>query len=341
MDGPEHAYLPEPLARQGRAGRGVPGTLGSVQPTEVDRIAGALGGAVIATRTLAGGFSHETSLVTLADGQVVARLGGSDPAIEAAVMAAARPHVPVPEVLLVMPPADGMRQGMILEHVAGTPLSEVLAESEFSEAELADLGAEVGQAIGKIAAVAFDRPGFFADGRLIVRAEIPWSEQLPGFAASCVGPAARARLDASTLRAWVELCTAHAPALASIDDQARLVHADVNPKNILVSRTPGGWSVDSVLDWEFSFSSCPYSDAANMARFGDTYPQGFLAGFLTAFAVSQPADCPPPGDWLYLGRVMDMFALSDLVTREAGHAVADQAAEQVRRWVAEGVPSSV
>ena len=321
-----------------------------MQPTEIDRIAAALGSAVIATRTLAGGFSHETSLVTLADGQVVARLGGSDPAIEAAVMTAARAYVPVPEVLIVMPPADGARQGMVLEHVAGTPLSDVLAETEHnqtehsqtehSETELRDLGAEVGDAIGKIAAVTFDRPGFLADARLTVREEIPWSQQLPGFAASCAGPAARARLGDANLRAWVELCATHAPALARIDDQARLVHADINPKNILVSRTPGGWSVASVLDWEFSFSGCPYSDAANMARFGDTYPRGFLPGFLTAFAASQPADCPPPGDWLYLGRVMDMFALSDLVTREAGHAVADQAAEQIKRWVAEGVPSA-
>ena len=232
---------------------------------------------------------------------------------------------------------------MVLEHVAGTPLSDVLAEGEltedgFTQAELRDLGAEVGQAIGRIAAVAFDRPGFFADERLTVPAEIPWSQQLPDFAASCVGPASEARLGTAILQAWVELCTAHAPALTRVNGQARLVHADVNPKNILVSKTPAGWRVDSVLDWEFSFSGCPYGDAANMARFGDTYPDGFLASFLAAFAASQPDDCPPPEDWLYLGHVLDMFALSDLVTRPAGHAVADQAADQIRRWVTEGVP---
>lgn len=85
---------------------------------------------VVSTRRLAGGFSHETSLVKLAGGQVVARLGGSDPEIEAAVMAAAHAHVPVPEVLLVMPSADRARQGMVLEHVTGTPLSDVLAGNE-------------------------------------------------------------------------------------------------------------------------------------------------------------------------------------------------------------------
>ena len=33
-----------------------------------------------------------------------------------------------------------------------------------------------------------------------------------------------------------------------------------------------------------------------------------------------------------------MFALSDLVTRPAGHPVADRAAAQIRRWIANGVP---
>jgi hypothetical protein len=36
-----------------------------------------------------------------------------------------------------------------------------------------------------------------------------------------------------------------------------------------------------------------------------------------------------------------MFALSDLMTRPAGHAVADQAAEQIRHWVRHGVPNDV
>jgi hypothetical protein len=35
---------------------------------------------------------------------------------------------------------------------------------------------------------------------------------------------------------------------------------------------------------------------------------------------------------------MDMFALSDLVTRPDGHPVADQAAVEIRRWIAAGIP---
>lgn len=301
-------------------------------------IADGLGSRVLGARTLAGGFSHETCLLKLADGEVVARLGGSDPAIEAAVMAAASKYVPVPGVMLVLPGADGRRPAMVLERVAGLPLSEVLAVGGMSRAALGDLGSEVGTVIAAIAAVRLDRPGFFTGANLSVEIEIPWSAQLPEFAGSCMAKVPPERLDRYTRQAWERLCAANAPALAAIDDHARLAHADVNPKNILVAESGDGWRVSAVLDWEFSYSGCPYGDAANMARFGADYPNGFLAGFLSAFAEHQPADLPLSGDWQYLGRVLDMFALSDLVTREPGHQIADQAAEVIKRWAADGVP---
>jgi hypothetical protein len=177
--------------------------------------------------------SHETCLLTLPDGQVVARLGGPDPAIEAAVMAAARRSVPVPRVLLVMPSAaeaEDARPVMILEHVAGTPLSQVLSAGEFTGTAAGELGAEVGRVVAGIAAATFGHRGFFADEHLTVRAEPPWSQQLPSFAATCMAATAASRLDAATRRAWLDLCAAHAPALVSIDHHTRLVHADINPR---------------------------------------------------------------------------------------------------------------
>jgi aminoglycoside phosphotransferase (APT) family kinase protein len=304
---------------------------------EIDAIAAALGAAVTEARPLAGGFSHETCLLTLADGErVVVRLGGPDPAIEAAVMARARAQVAVPAVLRVVPSVSGdVRPAMVLEYVAGTPLSDVLAADGDG---LGGLGAEVGRVIAGVGAVTFGHPGFFGDRDLGVREMPPWSRQLAEFAANCMDAVPEGRLDPGARRAWAGLCAAHAPALAAVDGQARLVHADVNPKNILVTRVRGGWRVDAVLDWEFSFSGCPYADAANMTRFGDDYPAGFTAGFRAGFACHQPAGLPLPRDWAYLGHVLDMFALSDLVTRPAGHSVADQAAGQIRRWIAGGVP---
>jgi hypothetical protein len=73
-----------------------------MRAAETARIAAALGEPVLAADTLAGGFSHETCLLTLAGGRVVARLGGPDPAIEAAIMEAAGQQVRVPRVLPVL-----------------------------------------------------------------------------------------------------------------------------------------------------------------------------------------------------------------------------------------------
>ena len=297
---------------------------------ELRKVAAALGETAIGARVLAGGFSHETSLLTLASGPVVVRLGGSDHAIEAAVMAAARQYVPVPEIIAVLD-VDG-RSAMVLEYVTGTPLSDALDDgSDFGQ-----LGAEVGRLAALIGSASFDSPGFFADASLHVAPQRPWSEQLPEFGAQCMDSVPATRLDPATRTAWADLCAAHAPALTSVDDQARLAHADLNPKNILVTHGSREWRVDAILDWEFSYSGCPYADAANMARFGADYPGEFLNGFTTAFA----GHLAPPGDWRYLGRVLDMFALSDLVTRPPGHLVADQAAQVIRQWVATGIPDA-
>jgi Ser/Thr protein kinase RdoA (MazF antagonist) len=198
----------------------------------------------------------------------------------------------------------------------------------------------VGRVVAGIGAVTFECRGFFTDEHLSVRAERPWSQQLCEVAESCMAAAPAARLDQATRRAWVKLCATHAPALTRIDDHTRLVHADINPKNILVTRMRSSWRVDAVLDWEFSYSGCPYGDAANMVRFGADYPARFLDGFCRAFAEYQPADLALAENWSYLGRVLDMFALSDLVTRPAGHPVAEQAAEQIRCWVTDGIPRS-
>jgi len=246
----------------------------------------------------------------------------------------------VPEVLLVLPGAERARPAMVIEYRPGTLLSEVLDREGSTSAELFELGAEVGRVAAAVGEITFERPGFFAGRGLEVRAGQPWSQQLARFAADCVDTAPPGRLDQATGKDWTALCATEAGALRAVDGQARLVHADLNPKNLLVSRTGAGWRVDALLDWEFSFSGCPYGDAANMIRFSADYPAGFAAGFAAAFAAHQPAELPLPDDWLYLGRVLDMFALSDLVTRPAGHQVADQAAAVIRQWAGGGVPRS-
>lgn len=309
---------------------------------ETRRVAVALDSVVVNSERLAGGFSHETTLVTLKNGRVVARFGGSDPRIEAAAMIRAGQAVPVPEVLeVLLAPSERDRTGMVLSYIEGTTLSEVLRENRYPKDEIMALGREVGRVVARIGTVAFDRPGFFADQSLAVRKETPWSVQLPTLSEQCMVATPPSRLDETTRAAWVALCARHAPALRSVDTQCRLVHADMNPKNLLVTRTLEGWRVDAVLDWEFSYSGCPYADAANMARFGTDYPAGFLEGFTAGYVAHHPTDLPLVDHWAYVGRVFDMFALSDLATRPVGHAIADQAARQIERWVINDVPHTL
>jgi aminoglycoside phosphotransferase (APT) family kinase protein len=204
-----------------------------MQPAELHAVAAALDAPVLGTTTLAGGYSHETCLLTLPGRRVVARLGGTDARIEAAVMAAAGRYVPVPRVIAVLDTAT--RPVMLVEHVDGRPLSHALVDGS----DLGRLGAEVGRVVAAIGTVTFDRPGFFADERLTVRPRLPWSAQLPEFAARCM--ATTSRLAEPVRRRWTRLCTEHAPALDAIESQARLAHGDVNPKNVLVTRTtPAG-----------------------------------------------------------------------------------------------------
>jgi fructokinase len=289
----------------------------------LQEIAADLGGRVRSAQTLAGGFSHETVLLTLADRRVVARFGGGDPAVEAAVMAAAAPFVPVPEVLLVRPDA------LVISYVEGTPLSHVLDRGG-PAGTMRALGAEVGRVAAAVRSVTLDGRGFFAGPGLAVKVEPPWSEQLAGMAEWCMARVPPGRLDPDTGRKWIALCARHAPALTAADRHTRLVHADLNPKNILVSAENGGWRVDALLDWEFAYSGSPWADAGNMARFGADYPDGFLAGFADA------VEADP-----YVARVLDMFALSDLVTRAPGHEIADLAAGLIRAWVRDGVPRTL
>ncbi|MGB3442071.1 MAG: hypothetical protein WBA97_25270 [Actinophytocola sp.] len=62
-----------------------------------------------------------------------------------------------------------------------------------------------------------------------------------------------------------------------------------------------------------------------------------LDGYRSAFAEHLPGD-QTTEYWLYVGRILDMFALSSLATQE--HAIADHAARTIRRWVTDGVPDS-
>lgn len=307
-------------------------------PAEIGAVEAVLGERVLAWRNLAGGYSHETCALGLASGRAVVRLGGGAPAIEAAVMRRAGNHVPVPRVRVVQESYDSVERAfMVIDHAEGRVLSELIDADALPYADLHALGREVARTAHGIGAVEIaSAPGFFTDATLHVRPERPWSQQLADVAAECMAATPGDRLDPAARDAWVELCAAHAPSLAEIDAQARLVHSDFNPKNILATRTDDGWHVAAMLDWEFAYAGCPFADAGNMLRQASDHPCAYVEGFVAGYGELVAAGI----DWEYLGAVIDMFALSDLVTRPLGHPIADQAAERIRGLIADGLDRS-
>jgi aminoglycoside phosphotransferase (APT) family kinase protein len=263
-------------------------------------------------KALAGGYSHHTVLVDTDGAGLVMRFGGPRPDIEAAVMRRAADVVPVPPVRFVNDDC------LVIDHVPGMLLSEAMC----SGLDPAGLGRTISESLCRVGTIGFERPGFFSDERLTVTPQPSWSRLLPEVVADCM--TRQDRLDHDETVAWLALCERAASRLPAVDGMARLVHADANPKNVLVRHTRQGWRVAAWLDWEFAHSGCPYADAANMLRFGQDYPPEFIAGFCNGYSADR-SDC------LELGQAFDLFSLSQLLLRPVGHPIGDRVEELVRQ----------
>jgi aminoglycoside phosphotransferase (APT) family kinase protein len=101
------------------------------------------------------------------------------------------------------------------------------------------------------------------------------------------------------------------------------VHADFNPKNLLVDPATGG--VTGVLDWEFAFAGAPLTDLGNLLRF-ESDP--VFAGAAAQTYVDRAPDVPP--DWLAVARALDLYALVDLAARDAANPVVGGARQLLR-----------
>ncbi|WP_161952716.1 phosphotransferase family protein [Actinoplanes sp. TFC3] len=130
-------------------------------------------------------------------------------------------------------------------------------------------------------------------------------------------------------RKLVSFAERSAADLEVLHGSRELVHADFNPKNLLVRHDDGRWVVAAVLDWEFAFSSAPLFDVGNML--GDPRPAAFTDGFLTGF---RDAGGALPTNWHQLSRALDLYSLADLPTRPVDHRYFRRAVERIRELVA-------
>jgi aminoglycoside phosphotransferase (APT) family kinase protein len=293
-----------------------------------------LGGAlVVDERRLSGGFSSDNVLLRTDRGKsfVLRRYPRRNTcAVEAALMELVRERVPVPEVVYADDAGDLLGEPFILTRFAsGVPLTSVLAgAAEEDGPQLAEAVAEV---LVAIHSVRFGRPGFFSDGALRPDATPPeHHDDLAAFVEATVtrGNAA-AVLSEVEQRALVELAARCAPLVAETADADQLVHSDFNPKNLLMRPNDHGtWRVSAVLDWEYAFSGSGLFDLGNMLRFPQDLSPGFAEHFPGAY---EKADGALPGRWQEISEALDLFALSDLLTRSPDHPLFAQAAAAIRR----------
>ena len=260
---------------------------------------------------LAGGFSGETFVSGSGNERVVVRIYGGRSAargpgavdIDAALLRLVRGIVPVPEVLEVRRPKGDLPALLVTEFLPGER-GDLLLPTLDADAR-AELGANLGRLLDRLAHIPTLRGGEFIDADLRIEPFRGLADGLPGWVS--------AHRDALT--SWDDAALTGLSALADraqdlLDtvDRTCLVHSDFNPKNILVD--PESLEVTGLLDWEFAHSGSPYTDLGNLLRF--ERDAAFTRAVLGQYG---DPDRDPALD-LDLARAADLYALVDLAARD-------------------------
>ncbi len=287
---------------------------------------------------LTGGFVHSNLALDLSDGTTcVARLATRprrSVETEVSILRHLRGRLPVPAVLDFAPdqPSPG-RHVVVLERVEGQLLSRV--EDALPVDDVESLGADLGRVLAAIHAVEFGSPGELAPGPLVGQPFPDFRSALLGYLRECLAdPRLGERLGEAKCRRLDRFVRERAGVLDGMRPTDRLVHADFNHKNLLVRRTPHGWEVAAVLDWEFAFSACPLADFGNFLRFEAEQPrwrEPLVAGYLAAGG-------DLPARWREIARFIDLAAMTNFLTRAESLPRTFRTAAAVVEATLEGAP---
>lgn len=239
--------------------------------------------------------------------------------IQAALLRLVRGLVPVPAVLETRPavPEAGMPGLLVTELVPGVRADLLLPDLD--EAAQRTLGAALGRVAGTLARIPMLRAGTFADADLRIE---PFDLWLPDWVDAHAEALGWEEPDLHGLRSVAEVAADRLEAWAL----PRLVHSDLNPKNVLVD--PDTLQVTAVVDWEFAHAGHPATDLGNLVRFdrAPAYVGGVLAGWRE---LQQGTELPDDPVLLDLARSADLVALVELASRRAANPVAARAHDQL------------
>ena len=195
----------------------------------------------------------------------------------------------------------------VLEWIEGERLDRAAAGAD--AVALDGLGEAVGAVLARVHAFRFAQHGFLTPD-LRTTAPIGFDRAaLLDFLRECLirGPGG-ARLGLALTDRVLDFAAREGWRLDAWRDDPRLVHADLNPSNILMR--DGG--VAGVLDWEFALSATPGLDFGNLLR----PPLGTRPGFADGSARGyRRGGGVLPADWQRIARIADLFAWADLLGR--------------------------
>ncbi len=221
-------------------------------------------------------------------------------------------RVPIPKILYAAEsnPATDCPYAVV-EWIEGHHLGQVAPDLAVEDRN--GLARDIGRVLAAIHATTFPTAGFLDADLNVAQPIDAGASGLAGYLRLClVGGRGGERLGAALTMDTLAFAEREGHRLEAWTRPPRLTHADFNGSNVLVHRTPAGWRVVAVLDWEFAFAGAPFFDFGNLMR----PPLGDLEGFAEAVATGyREAGAEMPADWRDLARIADLTAWADFLNR--------------------------
>jgi aminoglycoside phosphotransferase (APT) family kinase protein len=232
---------------------------------------------------------------------------------EVDVMRLVAGSVPVPEILHSQDCGeDDVPAFLLMRFVEG--ISFLALKRAGDREAIAQAAAAVGETLAFISRFTFATPGWLGPGPTVGAPLLSGPDPMPRFVDACLESANLQLRMPAVLRHQVhQLIWRHAPELAGLSGETRLVHGDFSRRNVLLRPTAGQWRVSAVLDWEFAVSGSPLADAGNFLRYERASrplaEPHFSEGYRRAGGVLPP-------DWRRLARLVGLTATCESLTHD-------------------------
>lgn len=221
--------------------------------------------------------------------------------------------VPTPEILHAEPQGlDEIPPFIVMRYVEGVSFHQLKRGGD--REALAQAAYVAGETLAAIGRFAFPGAGWLGPGLAVAAPLLDGADPLPRFVDRCLTSTNLHRRVPAGVRDSIQaLMWSRAGQLATLGNEARLVHGDFNRRNLVLRCEAGRWSVAAVLDWEFAVSGSPLADLGNFLRYERaSQPLAephFSAGYLHAGGAL-------PENWRNLARLIGLTSMCESLTRD-------------------------